>query len=146
MNRLERERIETIICLWQSYETKRIEQNGIIGEGPGLSEARIPSTKEKPDIMAKKAERLKEYEFTAAEVQAKKMIYMIPSYGRRYLTEWPELKGKINPLTRQRFTLTEVAAILGRSLEDFKIIRDQAKALLISIDRRLNGHIYAKAA
>lgn len=146
MNRLERERIETIVCLWVSYEDKQIEQAGIMGEGPGLSEARIPSTKDKPDIMAKKAELLSKCRFTAEEIQAYDMIFSMPVYAREYITLWPQIKNKINPKTRQRFSQSEAAAILGRSLEDFRAIRNQAMSLLIMIDRRLNSHLYRKAA
>lgn len=153
MNKLERDRVSSIVNCWIDYEDKREKRQSIINEGPTyegkLAEfaGDMPGASDfKPDIMAIKADKLKKLEYSKAEQQAKELIYSIPLKARDHVTLYEQLKNVTNTETGQRYTLKEVADSKSQSIEYFKEVRALGRKLLIKSDKRLNPHIYQKAA
>ncbi len=142
MNHQDKQRVEEIVNLWLRYVdgVRQIEEIAV--EGPTVSgmmvdfEGQIPqSSNYKVDGISLKVDKCKKIVITKEQIYAHNLLERLPAKQRHFITLWPQVRKRSNPVTRSHFTRAEVALSLNCSLESYVLCRKIACQKLIYIDK-----------
>jgi len=143
MKRSQQQEVERIIHLWFDYETAVEDNEGVCKSGKCLQGeivtycGDIPRGSDyKPETVSGRAERLKT--ITEDQKWAKRVLFSLEVSDRILAVRWVEMKKKVNPFTRQLFTMTEIALSHGMKLETFKQMREIACLELLARAEQTN--------
>lgn len=131
MKRNQQQEVERIVNLWIDYVEVN-EYNESIANMCERLQGKIHTYKGdlpqsggyKPETVAAIAEKLKTV--TTEQRWAKAILFSLHVDERMLITQWVQLKKKINKDTRQVFTMREVALIHGMKIEEYKQKREIA--------------------
>ena len=77
-------------------------------------------------------------QITEDQKWAKRVLFSLEVSDRILAVRWVEMKKKVNPFTRQLFTMTEIALSHGMKLETFKQMREIACLELLARAEQTN--------
>ena len=149
LTRHQAERVEYLVGLWLDYVEKTDIMDRIINGGPTMMDKlRVfrgelpPGSDVKPDAIGGKADWLRRVQITTEERRARALLKSMSLRERELLCIWPSVKKKHNEGTQERWTMTDVAALLRLSVSDFKQQREIASFRLLELDSvQKNGSI-----
>lgn len=138
MKRKDQQEVERIVHLWLDYYERTQDNDEICKAGKSMQgeietyHGDIPRGSDfKPETVAARAERLKI--ITTDMKWAKSVLFSLCLQDRMLITNWVQLKKKVNPISRQLFTMREVGLIHGLKLDDYRIKREAACEKLLII-------------
>lgn len=138
MKRKEQHEIERIVHLWLDYVEISEYNDEICKAGKSMQgeietyHGDIPKGSDfKPETVAARAERLRI--ITTDQKWAKDVLFSLCLQDRMLITNWVQLKKKVNPISRQLFTMREVGLIHGLKLDDYRVKREAACEKLLII-------------
>ena len=136
MKRSQQQEVERIVNLWIDYVEVNEYNESIANMCERLQgkihtyQGDLPqSGAYRPETVAAIAERMKTV--TTEQKWAKAVLYSLCVDERMLVTQWIQLRRKVNKETRQVFTMREVALIHNMQIEDFKQKREIACQNLI---------------
>lgn len=112
---------EEIALSGPTQETKMIE---FLGDFPQLSNV-------KPDILSVKVDKMRKFYISRDEHIAYRAVKSLPKQARPYAVGYTLVKNKHNSITKKPHTHADVAKALGKPLDAYEQVRENALKLLI---------------
>jgi len=142
VKRSHQQEVERIVNLWIDYEIA-FEDNECVcksGKSPQgeiqTYQGDIPrGSAYKPETVSGRADKLKT--ISLEQFWAKSILFSLHVDERMLVTQWIQLKKKVNTDTRQVFTMREVGLIHGLKIEDYKQKREIASMRLLLLARQM---------
>lgn len=146
MKRHEKKMVDRIVSLWLKHEVKRTDLEAIIGMGPTIAgnlvdfRGELPeSSAYKPEVISRKAERIRGIVFTTEERTAYRAMMSLPVDDRLLVTKWPQVRNRYNDDTGQTWRETEVALAFFETFEIYAKALELVSLKLLVAWRKFGG-------
>jgi hypothetical protein len=140
VRREEQKRIDDILGLWVSCQSKHESIESIIREGPTVggkwleNKGNFPQTSSfNLDIMAGKVDKMRKFDFSEEERLVYSIITNLPWKLKKLLTEHRDRRNRNNAETNARWTHADIARLLGYQEDRYHILRDGVCIYVIDI-------------